>query len=695
MSSISNNNNNHNTSCNSSQFRRQSSSRSSGQGIRPHHHNHHLIHNAHHHHPSRRFSHQTSIQSRDSIVSDKIPTEGHSTVAIVAPKDPEADKESSSSERGEWGSRWEFLLSCVGLSVGIGNVWRFPYLAYENGGGAFLIPYLIMLMLAGKPIYFMELCLGQFVGRGPLCVWQCAPIAKGVGIAMVSCCLVVCVYYNMVISYCLYYMVSVFRWGLPWTTCDGDWAIGSDCVVRSQNSSNENIFIGRSSSQVFWENKVLETTDSIDDLGGIKWDLTACLLASWIITILCLLRGVKTSGKVVYFAATFPYLILVSLMLVGFTRPGAWQGIKYFLMPSWDKLLSFKVWIAAASQMFFSLGVTIGALIMYSSYNNFTHDVFHDAMIVSTLDTVTSIIAGLVIFSGLGAMAHNLNVEVKDVVKGGPGLAFVVYPEALSKLPLAEVWSVLFFFMLFILGMDSEFALLESVLTSLADEFQIVRAHRLKFCVGLGALCFLAGIPCATRGGQYVLEIFDHYGGGLPLVYIALAECTALIWLYGYQKFSYDIYYMLDRRLGWYWKLTWKYTGPGVLLVLAVSSFILHKPLTLGDYAFPLWANVVGWTLTLSILAVIPGFAVYKVFTERETKGLLDKIKQASIENEREWGPQDPEVRKDWQSKRSGLNSVFMGVKSDLYDSKQPATLKGFSMNSIANDNHAFKGEEG
>lgn len=139
--------------------------------------------------------------------------------------------------RGRWASRWEFLLSCLGFSVGIGNVWRFPYLAYENGGGAFLIPYLIMLALAGRPIYFMELCLGQFVGRGPMCVWNCVPIAKGVGLSMIAACLAVCIYYNVVISWCLYYIVSVFRYGLPWTRCDLEWANNTNCIVRSSNVS--------------------------------------------------------------------------------------------------------------------------------------------------------------------------------------------------------------------------------------------------------------------------------------------------------------------------------------------------------------------------------------------------------------------------------------------------------------------------
>jgi solute carrier family 6 amino acid transporter-like protein 5/7/9/14 len=297
----------------------------------------------------------------------------------------------SNTSRAKWGNKWQFLLSCVGLSVGIGNVWRsvyhsfiafnclltcflrFPYLAYENGGGAFLIPYLLMLMLAGKPMYFMELAMGQF-GGGPLVFWKCSPMLKGVGVAMILGSATVAVYYNVVMSYALYYMAQSFQSELPWTRCDPEWASGTSCVVRSTNST---LSPGsKTSSQVFWERKVLDISSGIEDLGGIKWDLALCLVISWIIVIACLAKGVKTSGKVIYFAATFPYAILLSLLVAGLTQTGAWEGIKYFILPDWNKLWTIRVWQAAASQMFFSLGVAMGGLIMYSSYNDFKHDIF-------------------------------------------------------------------------------------------------------------------------------------------------------------------------------------------------------------------------------------------------------------------------------------------------------------------------------
>ncbi|GIY95502.1 sodium-dependent noradrenaline transporter [Caerostris extrusa] len=225
--------------------------------------------------------------------------------------------------------------------------------------------------------------------------------------------------------------------------------------------------------------------------------------------------------------------------------------------------------------MFFSLGVSMGALIMYSSYNDFRNDIFRDAMVVSILDTITSVISGMVIFSVLGAMAHDLGpgTSIEDVVDSGPGLAFMAYPEALSRLPVPQLWSILFFFMLFILGLDSEFALMENVLTSL---------------------------PCTTRGGQYILEMMDKYGGGTAVVCVAVVESMAIAWVYGVDRFCEDIKFMLGKKPGIYWRITWKITGPAILTFVFVYSLVEHETLKYGHYDFPDWADAVGWGLASS-----------------------------------------------------------------------------------------------
>ncbi|XP_076319913.1 sodium-dependent proline transporter-like isoform X2 [Tachypleus tridentatus] len=600
------------------------------------------------------------------------------------------------ASRGNWGSKWEFLLSCIGLSVGIGNVWRFPYLAYENGGGAFLIPYLLMLVFAGKPMYFMELAFGQFAGVGPLAIWSCVPIAKGVGFAMVTVSLIIVIYYNVVMSYTIFYMASIFQYEVPWSRCDPLWANNTNCHVRSENVTLM-LNNSKTSSQVYWEHYVLQLTEGIENSGGIKWDLSLCLLLSWIIVVFCLLKGIKTSGKVVYFAATFPYIILLILLITGLLQEGAIDGVLYFITPTWQKLLDIKehhfrfewggeinfywrlggiglwtvldfVWQAAASQMFFSLSVSMGALIMYSSYNDFRNNIFRDAMVVSIMDTVTSLISGTVIFSVLGAMAHDLGngTQVEDIVASGPGLAFVAYPEALTRLPIPQLWAVLFFLMLYILGLDSEFALLENILTSISDEIPILRNHKIKFCSVTGVLCFFLGLPCVTRGGQYILEIMDKYGGGTAVILIAVVESIAINWIYGLDRFCDDIYFMLGKKPGIYWRITWRYTSPAILTFIFIYSLIEHEPLKYGDYNYPYWADGIGWLLALLSMGQIPLWAVVMI-QRQKGPGLKNKIKQ-SITPTEEWGPSEEMSKEDWKNGMNRMNTIDKGVSPEKLD---------------------------
>ncbi|XP_023241689.1 sodium- and chloride-dependent glycine transporter 1-like isoform X4 [Centruroides sculpturatus] len=592
----------------------------------------------------------------------------------------DSGRKSSVTTRDKWGSKWEFFLSCLGLSVGLGNVWRFPYLAYENGGGAFLIPYFVVLFLCGKPLYFLELALGQFSGKSCVGVWSCAPLAKGVGIAMCSVSFCIVIYYNVVLTYTLYYMFASLAYVYPWNTCDLEWAENTSCRTRWE-SIRYNVS-GKTPSEIYWEKKVLDATDDPSNLGGIKWDLFFTLMLAWMIVAVCLVNGIKTSGKVVYFAATFPYAVLVLFFVAGLFRPGAKDGIVYFLYPTWSKLLNAEVWKAAAGQMFFSLGVSMGALISYGSYNEFRHNVYKDVMIISLSDTLTSILSGFVVFSTLGNLARDLDVEVSEVVAGGFGLAFVVYPEALNSFPLPQFWSFLFFFMLFTLGVDSQFGLVENLLTSISDEFPKLGRRKKALCLALCLLCFLLGIPCVTRGGQYVVSVMDEYGGGSALVLVAVFECAGFCWVYGKKSLPFSSFPLPtaffvprsgERRrrrpshvglrtrwlleddlalhlppgsLGEYRRLPNLWPGEdgvnrwfdGFQLVF-VYGMATRTPLS-ADPRYPVWADAAGWCVSTLVWLPIPLWAAVVVYRQKAST-YLRKLKMSLIPTG-DWGPNHP-----------------------------------------------------
>ena len=401
------------------------------------------------------------------------------------------DSGDENEERGNWTGKLDFFLSCVGFAVGLGNIWRFPYLCYKSGGGAFLIPYVIFLVLCGLPLFFMEVSYGQFASLSPITVWRMSPLFKGVGYGMVIISGMVCVYYNIIITWTLYFLYMSFRAILPWSTCSNSWNT-EYCYLHTENSTmednstsfnwrnvtalsnmtynltngvnmTENVLTNKTKhitpSEEFWQRHVLKMTDGIENMGGIRWELFICLVVAWVLVFLCLCKGVKSSGRVVYFTATFPYLVLVILLIRGVTLPGASEGLKFYLIPKWEKLATFQVWGDAAVQIFYSVGMAWGGLITMASYNKFHNNVYRDAMIVPLINCGTSIFAGLVIFSILGFMAHETGDKIEDVVTQGPGLVFVAYPEAVAKLPISPLWAVLFFLMLLTIGLDSQVTL--------------------------------------------------------------------------------------------------------------------------------------------------------------------------------------------------------------------------------------------
>ncbi|KAM6241929.1 sodium-dependent serotonin transporter-like [Spheniscus humboldti] len=321
--------------------------------------------------------------------------------------------------RDKWSKKMDFLLSVIGFAVDLGNIWRFPYICYQNGGGAFLIPYTLMAVFGGVPLFYMELALGQFHRTGAIPIWKrICPIFKGIGFAICIIGLYVSFYYNTIIAWALYYFYSSFSGTLPWASCDNPWNT-PDCTNYFGRSNVTWTNFSRSPAEEFYTRKVLEIQKSggLYDMGGIHWQLLLCLFLIFTIVYFSLWKGVKTSGKVVWVTATLPYVVLLILLVRGATLPGAWRGVIFYLRPDWGKLLSTAVWVDAAAQIFFSLGPGFGVLLALASYNHFHNNCYRDALITSTVNCLTSFLSGFVIFTVLGYMAEMRDVEVEDVAR--------------------------------------------------------------------------------------------------------------------------------------------------------------------------------------------------------------------------------------------------------------------------------------
>uniref|UniRef100_A0A8C7P4I3 Transporter n=1 Tax=Oncorhynchus mykiss TaxID=8022 RepID=A0A8C7P4I3_ONCMY len=476
--------------------------------------------------------------------------------------------------RGNWTNKLDFILSMVGYAVGLGNVWRFPYLAFQNGGGAFLIPYLIMLCLAGIPIFLLEVSLGQFASQGPVSVWKAIPALQGCGIAMLIISVLIAIYYNIIMCWTLYYLFASLKGSLPWANCKNEWNT-LDCKDKDM------LLLGKTTipSEEYFKYNVLHISKGIEYPGDIRWPLAGCLLLAWLIVYLSLAKGIKSSGKVVYFTATFPYVVLVILLFRGVTLPGAGDGILYFITPKWEKLNDAKVWKDAATQIFFSLSAAWGGLITLSSYNKFHNNCYRDTIIVCIVNSATSIFAGFVIFSVIGFMAHELKVPIEKVADEGPGIAFVVYPEALTRLPLSPFWAIIFFLMLLTLGLDTMFATIETIVTSVSDEFpQYLRKNKPLFTLICCACFFFLGFPMVTENGMYMLQLVDTYAASYSLVIIAICELIGISYFYGLQRFCEDIEMMIGFQPNRFWRICWAFVTPTILTVCVCVRSIRNRP---------------------------------------------------------------------------------------------------------------------
>uniref|UniRef100_A0A672RS48 Transporter n=1 Tax=Sinocyclocheilus grahami TaxID=75366 RepID=A0A672RS48_SINGR len=447
------------------------------------------------------------------------------------------------TERGNWSSKREYVLSIIGYAVGFGNVWRFPYLACKHGGGAFLIPYTMMLAVAGLPLFFMESSFGQFCSQGPINVWKSVSILQGVGITMMLVSTFVAIYYNVIIAYSIYYLFASFQYPLPWSV--------KDC---------------NSTGLLCRPEVALQCTSSMNETGPVVWHLALCLLP--------LFKGIKSSGKVVYFTATFPYIVLFILLIRGATLEGAKDGIEFYISSKSNltKLADAEVWKDAATQVFFSLYIAWGGLMALSSYNKFYNNCYQDSIIVCVTNCGTSVFAGFVIFSMLGHMAHVYRRPMSEVADAGFALAFIAYPDALSKLPISPLWSVLFFLMLITLGLDSQFAGIEVIATFLQDAYpKVLKSKRGIVTTAVCIVLFLL----ACHAGIYWVNLIDTFCAGWILLVAGLLEVVRSIhpvwpvYISG-NRFIKDIEMMIGTKsaLFWFcWRACWFFITPVFLSV--------------------------------------------------------------------------------------------------------------------------------
>uniref|UniRef100_A0A3P8V3E7 Sodium- and chloride-dependent GABA transporter 3-like n=1 Tax=Cynoglossus semilaevis TaxID=244447 RepID=A0A3P8V3E7_CYNSE len=414
----------------------------------------------------------------------------------------------------------------------------------------------------------------------------------------------------------LFYLVCSFQSELPWANCGNTWNTENCVGLEPYNSTNLTVSLNNTSSAAteFWERRALGMSAGIEELGSVRWELALCLLVSWVCCYFSIWKGVRSSGKVAYFTATFPYVMLLILLIRGLTLPGAWDGVAYYLYPEVEKLANLEVWIEAGSQIFFSYSLTIGTLNVLGSYCEYNNNCYKDCFWLCLLNSGTSFIAGFVVFSVLGFMAQKQGVSVDSVAESGPGLAFIAYPQATAMMPVPQLWTVCFFLMLILLTVDTHFVTVESVITSVSDLFPRLFHAAGRHEIFVLVICtsfFFLHLTLVTEGGIYVFQLIDYYGCTRACQdFMAVCQCVAMAWIFGGDRFSNIIKDMTGQMPCAFFKVCWKYIIPLLSLISFVLYLVDYQHLKINDsYVYPDWANALGWTMTLSSVLMVPLWA--------------------------------------------------------------------------------------
>lgn len=477
-------------------------------------------------------------------------------------------------KREQWGSRAGFVLAAVGSAIGLGNIWRFPYMAYENGGGAFFIPYLIAMLTAGIPFMILEFTMGhKFRGSAPKTLAKINSKFEWLGWFQVMIAAVIGVYY-----------VAIIGWAISYTGLAVNQGWGSD-----------------PNAYFFGEYLQLGSDNSPSKLGAIQWHIAIPMLVAWAITFAAIYSGVKggieRAGKIM-----MPVLFIMVLALIGriVFLPGAADGLNYLFQPDFSKLTDPSVWSAAYGQMFFTLSVGFAIMLAYSSYLPEKSDITNNALMTVLINCGFSILAGILIFSVLGYMAQEQGKPLTDVVSAGVGLAFVTIPAAINLLPAPYILGPLFFLALVVAGISSHISILEAVTSAFIDKLQWSRKKAASIVCGTG---LLVSLSFATNGGLLLLDLVDYFINNLALLTSCLIELLLVGWLFKIADIRQHANDISDFSIGIWFELCIRFITPIMIAIILGNKIVETLNEGYGGYAMS-DLLLLGWGL-LALMLVI------------------------------------------------------------------------------------------
>lgn len=481
------------------------------------------------------------------------------------------------TNRDAWGSRFGFIMATIGAAVGLGNLWRFPYTAYANGGGAFLLPYFVALLTAGVPLMILEFGFGHKMrGANTLAFAKLGRKWEWLGWWPVMIPLIVCTFYSVVIGWSINYLVYAFN---------GAW--GSD----------PNAFFG---------GQFLKVSSGPFDFGGFRWQIVITVTIVWLLNYIITKKGISGGiEKACRFITPTLGILMIIMTIRGLTLPGAAEGLNWFLKPDFSKIMNAKIWISAYAQVFFSTTLAVGVMTAYASYLPKKSDIVNNSCITVFSNASFDFMAGLCVFSTLGYACYASGLPMSDVIKAGPGIAFVAFPNAINLMPggpiVRAIIGIMFFFCLIIAGLSSSISMVESFASAYLDKYVKASRHKVVRNVCIGG--FLGSLLFTTGAGVHILDIVDHFVGNYGIALIGLIEVIVLGYVYKVEKMRPEVNEYSDIKVGKWWDILIKYITPVLLGYMTIQNIVTEFTGAYGGY--PKSALIVfGWVIAVGILVI-------------------------------------------------------------------------------------------
>jgi NSS family neurotransmitter:Na+ symporter len=491
----------------------------------------------------------------------------------VTAQSPQAVPEAPEIERGAFSSRKVFILAAIGSAVGLGNIWRFPYVAYENGGGAFVIPYLVALLTAGLPFLLFDYAIGhRYRGSAPLSFRRMSRTGEVLGWWQVGICAVIALYYAVIIA-----------WAVRYTFFSVSQAWGDD-------------------PDGFLFGEFLRVADpglGFDVVPGVLVPLVMVWVAVLVVMVLGVQKGIGATAVVFMplLVVAFAILVVRALFL-----PGAGAGLDALFTPDWAALADTGVWAAAFGQIFFSLSVGFGIMITYSSYVGRRTDMTGSGLVVGFSNSGFELLAGIGVFAALGFMAQASGQSVDEVATEGLGLAFIAFPVIISEAPAGALIGVLFFGSLVVAGVTSLVSVIEVVISAVRDKLALGRVTA-SLVVGVPA-AVLSTALFATTTGVPILDTADHFINRFGILLVAVVSVLVVAWAYrDLPDLRAHLNASASLHLGRWWAALIGVIVPAVLAFVLVREARATLAEPYGDYPSWLIASV-GWGAAIGVIVV-------------------------------------------------------------------------------------------